>query len=284
MRTKILSTFIKSVALVVMAMAVIVCSKPNDDNENGGGYLASGGVPFSYFIANYADTPTSDDEILVWAERFGEGARVIVEVNKQIVDNYGDIHDIWGIPSNLYLAKEKASKFDSLVKAHNDSYGINDYAMGECLYRRTTGIHVVSDSDYDGGHPAGTRLDDMIKIEFQSGEDYLMVCEDYSEADWISDAGERTVFYFGQFQQHGPFLGETTKYKEVAGATSNFLIEDLDEFNQIQRKLICFNFALILTKAPEQTGMYSFTFTYTNEDGVVLNGTTEPITIEVSEE
>ncbi len=41
------------------------------------------------------------------------------------------------------------------------------------VYRRTTGIHVVSDTDYDGEHPAGTYLDDIMRIHFESAEDYL---------------------------------------------------------------------------------------------------------------
>ena len=127
----------------------------------------------------------------------------------------------------------------------------------ECLYRRTTGIHVVSGTDYDEEHPAGTYLDDIIRIHFKSAEDYLAT-------------GYTSLKHY---------LGKTTGPSSYYGASDLDLSEYLDEFNRIQRKLIRFSFSFRLTKAPDRTGTHRFTITYTNEDGVELTGTTEPITV-----
>ena len=128
------------------------------------------------------------------------------------------------------------------------------------VYRRTTGIHVVSDTDYDGEHPAGTYLDDIMRIHFESAEDYL------------------ATGYTSLKQYQGKTTGPSSYYGSLPIIDLD-LSEDLDEFNRIQRKLIRFSFSFRLTKAPEQTSTHRFTITYTNEDGVELSGTTQPITI-----
>ena len=173
------------------------------------------------------------------------------------------IHAQWGVAfEDEALVWQNAAKYDSLAKAHNDlSYNRKTLIMGNsCLYRRTTGIHVVSDVDYDEAHPAGTYLDDIMRIRFTSAEDYL------------------ATGYTSLEQYLGQTTGPASYYGNVPIVNLD-LSEDLDEFNQIQRKLIPFDFGFNLTKAPERTGTHRFTIIYMNEDGVELSATVEPIMV-----
>ena len=170
-------------------------------------------------------------------------------------------HELWG--SAPYTSEDYASaaKFAELSKANGDlSYNRRGEGFGVCLYKRTESLHVISDAAYDAAHPAGTVLDDIMTVQFYSAEDYLK----------------------SGYRSFNKYLGKTTKpYVDQAGLVIQGpqMIESLAEFNQIKRTLMHFNFILRPTKAPDQTGTHRFTITYTNEDGVVLTGTTAPVTI-----
>ena len=174
-------------------------------------------------------------------------------------------HDLWGSGPFSEEEIEAAAKFTELAKANDDfSYNRKGQGFGVCLYKKTESLHVVSDAAYDAEHPAGTLLDDVLDVMFWSAEDYLK----------------------SGYTSFLDYLGKTTRptYPErsdgaVVAAEGPCMIESLVEFNQLQRTLINFGFIFMPNKAPNQTGTHRFTVTYTNEDGVVLTGTTEPITI-----
>ncbi len=174
-------------------------------------------------------------------------------------------HDLWGSGPFSDEEIEAAAKFTELAKANDDlSYDRQGQGFGNCLYRKTKSLHVVSDQDYDAEHPAGTLLDDILDVMFWSAEDYLK-------------SGYTSFF---------DYLGETTRpiYPErsdgtVVASEGPYMIESLLEFNRIQRTLIDFGFIFMPTQAPDRTGTHRFTITYTNEDGVELKGTTNPIMI-----
>ena len=246
-----------SVVTVGMVMLFTACDKDKEmDDDNGA-------LPYcKSLVCSYTDTPTSEDMIQVETICPSETDWQDVSFFMIQKDAYRNatIHSLWGTSfDDEALARQNAAKFDSLAKAHKDE-GYNRETLTnvmECLYRRTTGIHVVSDTDYDGEHPAETYLDDIIRIHFKSAEDYLAT-------------GYTSLKHY---------LGKTTRPSSYYGASDLDLSEYLDEFNRIQRKLIRFSFIFGLTQAPEQTGTHRFTITYTNEDGVELTGTTEPITV-----
>lgn len=257
MRTMTLGALTRSVVTVGMVMLFTACDKDKEmDDQNGA-------LPFlESLICSYTDTPTSEDMIRVRSLCPSEADWQNVSFFMIQKDAYRNatIHPLWGVSfDDEALARQNAAKFDSLAKAHKDE-GYNRFTLTsvmECLYRRTTGVHVVSDTDYDGEHPAGTYLDDIIRIHFKSAEDYLAT-------------GYTSLKHY---------LGKTTRPSSYYGASDLELSEYLDEFNRIQRKLIRFSFIFRLTQAPEQTGTHRFTITYTNEDGVELSGTTEPVTV-----
>ena len=252
-----LGALTRSVVTVGMVMLFTACDKDKEmDDQNGA-------LPFlESLICSYTDTPTSEDMIRVRSLCPSEADWQNVSFFMIQKDAYRNatIHPLWGVSfDDEALARQNAAKFDSLAKAHKDE-GYNRFTLTsvmECLYRRTTGVHVVSDTDYDGEHPAGTYLDDIIRIHFKSAEDYLAT-------------GYTSLKHY---------LGKTTRPSSYYGASDLELSEYLDEFNRIQRKLIRFSFIFRLTQAPEQTGTHRFTITYTNEDGVELSGTTEPVTV-----
>ena len=213
-------------------------------------------------IGSYIDTPSSNDEIQSWVLQAPEDepwtniylALTCSPDNEPIRIQPLQDDSAEKDPEAL----KKAAKYDSLATAHKDiTYDrYTDFQIPDCLYRRTTAIHVVSDADYDSEHPAGTYLDDIINIRFTSAEDYLAT----------------------GYSSRSTYLGETTWAPlYVPGYLSDndfWLSENLAEFNQIQRKLIQFTFTFILDKGPDQTGEHHFTFTYMNEDGLVLTSTT----------
>lgn len=252
-----LGALTRSVVTVGMVMLFTACDKDKEMNDQ------NGALPFlESLICSYTDTPTSEDMIRVRSLCPSEADWQNVSFFMIQKDAYRNatIHPLWGVSfDDEALARQNAAKFDSLAKAHKDE-GYNRFTLTsvmECLYRRTTGVHVVSDTDYNGEHPAGTYLDDIIRIHFKSAEDYLAT-------------GYTSLKHY---------LGKTTRPSSYYGASDLELSEYLDEFNRIQRKLIRFSFSFRLTKAPDRTDTHRFTITYTNEDGVELTGTTEPVTV-----
>lgn len=259
-----LGALTRSVVTVGMVMLLMACSKEESTNTKGEG--GEGVIPFTKtLITSYTDTPTSSDRIEVKAYYFPaeeeKWQNFYLNIWSKADENDGLIHPVWG---HSFGEKEllNAAKFDSLCKAHDDlSYNQTTRTVVQsCLYRRTTGLHVVSDTDYDAQHPAGTYLDDIVTVRFKSAEDYLKT----------------------GYTSLKDYLGKTTGpdyYYEGLPVYNLNLRENLSEFNEIQRKLIQFGFGFKLNKAPDRTDTHRFTITYTNEDGVELTGTTEPVTV-----
>lgn len=255
-----LGALTRSVVTVGMVMLFTACDKDKEmDDDNGD-------LPFcESLIGSYTDTPTSEDMVRIAALCPSQTDWQDVSFFMVQKDAYraATIHSLWGTSfDDEALARQNAAKYDSLSKAHNDlDYNRRTLTMVmACLYRRTTGIHVVSDTDYDEEHPAGTYLDDIMRVHFKSAEDYLAT----------------------GYTSLKQYLGKTTGPSSYYGSLPIIdleLSEYLDEFNRIQRKLIQFSFNFRLTKAPDRTGTHRFTITYTNEDGVELTGTTEPVTV-----
>ncbi len=218
-------------------------------------------------ISSYVDAPPSSDKMKAWViQAPSDEPWINIFLALQGASDYEPIqfHPLQkGTSKDDTEALKNAAKYDSLATAHKDiTYDrYTDYQIPNCLYRRTTAIHVVSDADYDAEHPAGTYLDDIITIRFTSAEDYLAT----------------------GYSSRSTYLGETTQaplYIEGFLSENDFwLSENLAEFNQIQRKLIQFAFTFVLEKGPDQAGEHHFTFTYMNEDGLVLTSRTPKFTI-----
>lgn len=267
MQKMISGTLMGGTIFVGMIMMLTACSKDVNKEDD-----SQGDIPFvKSFIQSYADTPTQDKvKVAIQSGVPTTTSYQNVSIEMRVVEDadYGVIHSLWGSRADGMAWTEKeqtnAKKFDSLAKAHNDTGYDRETLIfvTKCLYRQTKSIHVVSDTDYDASHPAGTPLDDILTITFNSAEDYLK--SGYKALD--------------------SYLGQTTcGMNDLEGrpVKSTQLRESLAEFNQIQRKLIEFGFVFTPNIAPDQTSTHRFTVTYTNEDGVVLTGTTDPITIQI---
>lgn len=118
------------------------------------------------------------------------------------------------------------------------------------MYIATENIEVVSDTDFDAAHPAGTSLEEYWQIDYISLEDIRTLGEKY-------DPG----------QKNGP-----------VNATGMFT-DPLPAFNAKKLTLMPMYFYVWLTRSPEQSGVHRFTFTYRNAEGKVLTATTEPIEV-----
>ncbi len=148
-------------------------------------------------------------------------------------------------------------RFDSLVKAHGDDHWNLWEKFLPCLFRETTGLHVVCDRDYDAGHPTGTLLDDLLLVHYYSLDSFLI---------------------------HGEYVWSSLTEQQKPHNWTFYEFEDpLPEFNKTRHKLIAMIFIFNLIKAPVETSDYVFTCTWTNEDGKKLTASTDPLRIQGEE-
>lgn len=121
------------------------------------------------------------------------------------------------------------------------------------LYRQSIGLDIISDTDYDATHPAGTSLNDIFTCLYQCADNML----------------------------NPPYNNKKTAEQELS--TPNlpcyYFKENMTVFNEKKPTLIVFNFHLTPTVPPATTSTHRFTVTYKNIDGVELSSTTEPVTI-----
>lgn len=269
--------------LVIAAIAMCGCkdasdpeiTKGNDQQEEGKlsdddlNKLPINSRPFigEQFIMSYSDMPTQEQVRIKTSNDEIEYISPFILCQDGTVN---EIHELYGDYGHTGQDYANAKKYEELYKKFDDvdyDRRIEQSTLGTltgynhvqgCLYSRTESIHVVSDTDYDAQHPAGTPLDELIDISFHSAEDFMR-------------GGYRLDKY----------LGRTTRQQRTTQKTDNeWLTENLAEFNEIKRTLIAFDFCFDLAVRPERTGTHRFTVTYTNEDGTVLSGTTEPITLQ----
>lgn len=278
----------KCVWTIIAAMAIVMgaCDKDDSSKDDAQGYFW-----FKSFICSYAELPTQEQvEAAVLEKPVAHvddpaNLRWLQKANVQSVKTYQDVrfvlrdklgtnqtlyHELWGTGPFSKEEKTAAAKFTELSIANDDqSYNREGQSFGYCLYKKTESLHVISDAAYDAQHPAGTLLDDILDVDFWSAEDFLK-------------SGYNSFFdYLGETTR--PIYPESSDGAEVP-AVGPFMIESLAEFNRIQRTLINFGFIFMPTKAPDWTSKHRFTITYTNEDGTVLTGTTDPVTIQGADE
>ena len=212
---------------------------------------------YDHYILTYSQTATSADEVVFKARPMGNDLQLVLEVSNDDLE----VHPFYG--QSGFTAKDTlaALKYDSLVKAHKDYYGkltdLEDLMM-RALFRRIEGLHITSDQDYDEQHPAGTRLDDLMTIEFASADEY---------------------FACGFDDEAIPVWGETTKrlLSGYAAQMGKGFMQSLEEFNRTERRLVSSFFILRFDRAPRQEGPYRFTVHFSNEDGIQWEKTTDPI-------
>jgi hypothetical protein len=109
-----------------------------------------------------------------------------------LISNYLLLEEITCTPSELYNNKAYLSyygencgdKFSYFSKLCNDTSYNNFILPGEqqALAYPIDKITLSCDSDYDAKHPAGTPLDDIVKLQFDSYWDFIQ--NDYQYPEW----------------------------------------------------------------------------------------------------
>lgn len=123
--------------------------------------------------------------------------------------------------------------------------------QGPVLYRQTLSLDIVSDTPYDGAHPAGTLLNDIFNCSYQCVDEIL----------------------------NPPYNFSRSEEQKALNLSAGEFIERLSVFNLKKPTLIVYNFYLSPVVPPAETSTHRFTVTYKNIDGVELTATTEPVTI-----
>lgn len=235
-----------SVVVFMLAVALSGCKKE----------VEPGPLPvLKHFIVSYCEPPLG----AVASARVvsHDGTEPVVGVRTRLFfESQGDYSVVYSPGAGPWPSAEESRRahvFDSLARAHQDTeFNRRSRGFINCQYKQISRIDVVSDTDYDLAHPAGTPLNDLLDIHFFSAEDYLV-------------NGYQLLKYIGQ----------TTR--ENSPGSGSYLRESLTEFNQIQRKLIKFGFAFSFNSLPERQSARIFTITYTTLDGHTVSAQTGPV-------
>ena len=255
---------------VLLAMMLSGCEKDEKDGDETW-------PPYSdYFIRSYVDPPTQEMvEATVYPSVVEGEPNVplnpirLIFGYKQSVDLNWEQYPCWVIsPEQTWL--DRKAVCDSLAKAHHDTeYKRSGEVFGFCQFVRTDHIDVISDTDYDAAHPAGTPLNDIVDIQFFSAEDYLK--SGYQKAMYLGETTCKPKSYNSFFKQY-----------EFSTSVS-YLQESLEEFNRLKRKLLYFDFRFLFRSDPVHTAEHTFTIVYRNEQGLTLTGQVGPVLLKGTE-
>jgi hypothetical protein len=154
-------------------------------------------------------------------------------------------------PEELWYPQEKVYQFRELAKKNNDTCFNRDGSFGGCLVDPVESINIVSDSDYDDVHPAGTSLNDIIYIEFRSATEF--VASGYTDEKYDT-------------KKHPYDLLE---------------IEPLTQFLEKKRNLVDGFFGFIFHHLPTKASEHNFTIYY---DDVAGRHFEIPVSVSVEKE
>ena len=142
-------------------MALCGCSNNDDDSQN----YATTTTP--YMISNYVLT----DEIAC--------SSGTLYSNLITLNYYGE--DLLAISKATY---ERFLYFNKLYK-DNSFYKANYPGAYSALAYPIDKITLSCDSDYDAKHPAGTPLDDIVKLDFESYREFIQ--NNYQYPEWYTE-------------------------------------------------------------------------------------------------
>jgi hypothetical protein len=139
--------------------------------------------------------------------------------------------------NELWYSQEKEDKFLELAIKNKDTSFYRDGSFGSCLADPVEFINIVSDSDYDDVHPAGTSLNDIIYIGFRSATEFVK----------SGYADERYDTKKHPYNLH--------------------FIEPLTQFIEKKRNLVEENFGFIFSHLPTEASKHNFTIYYDDAAG-----------------
>lgn len=201
-------------------------------------------VPFSKNYVNAYIEPNLDDTVTFWYTENWETDRFSFKLEEpSLVLVFGfetpeeEVIRERLYPEELWYPQEKVDKFRELAKNNRDTCFNRDGAFGGCLVDAVESINIVSDSDYDDAHPAGTSLNDIVYIEFRSATEFV-------------ESGYTNEQY--DIKKHPYDL---------------HFIEPLAQFIEKKRSLVDGCFGFIFNHFPTKASKHNFTIYYTDAAG-----------------
>lgn len=264
-----------NIALLSVLTAVILlgllpgCSKSDDKTPPGIGNdpwaIGSGGftVNNSHFLLRFFDC----EEQSLSARTVDDNRLITVRFNLLSEETMFDYRHA----EKPEKYPEQAAKYESLCKRYNDTeypeeHRLLPYWSGRCYpVDNFVSIGIVSDTDYDAQHPAGSSLADICEILTCSPLDYLE--SGYTETyDWKKQLEVLTPLFGDEVPGWGPELKPVYKRLDECRAEELVLAGYYPNF-----------FTLRFPQAPATKAERRFTLTLTDESGSVKRVETERV-------
>lgn len=122
-------------------------------------------VPAEHSIASYVDPLETEAVITYWHQAVGQSGDGRATYDNMQIELY-----VGGVkPITLITPRTDPKRYDSLARAHQDYnyWGNPALSAHDVLYNGVTGLKIVSDTDYDAAHPAGSSLNDIFSLTLQ---------------------------------------------------------------------------------------------------------------------
>lgn len=150
--------------LLLLAVGCSDSDKPN----NNGNLIIDGDryIPTTHYVARYYDGPLS-----LFLNEFSRG-HVLVVVGDRESDDY--IYNTEVYPDRS--SADNDARYEELANHYGDvnfEASVPEAFPPAALATSFREIHLVSDCDYDADHPAGTPLDDITEVGWQSYAEYI---------------------------------------------------------------------------------------------------------------
>ncbi len=151
---------------------------------------------------NWQNTRTFDS----YVSRYYDAKGLILEYDScTLYSNYPFIISPENLGDCYYYnkynqGKQEMEKFDSLCEANKDLdfdhklTFLNSPEWGHCYADNFSKVEVRSSKDFDADHPAGTLLNDIIKVEYHSLQPFVESGYDYPCDDILSCLPDANVY------------------------------------------------------------------------------------------
>lgn len=151
----------------IVAAGLLAAGCSSDALPIGPGY-----IPAENSISSYIDPMQADASIRYWHEATGSAGDGRAPYDKMQIEYY-----VGGINPELehsefvqrITAKSDPLRYDSLVQAHQDFdyWGNPARSAYDVIFKGLKTVEIISDTDYDSDHPAGTSLKDIFSLTVQ---------------------------------------------------------------------------------------------------------------------
>lgn len=209
-----------------------------------------GYTPAENSIGSYMDPMLAEASIRYWHEATGIAGDGQATYDQMQIEFYaGGLYPEQAFPdfAQRITPRSAPERYDSLTRAHQDYdyWGNPALSAYDVVFKGITAIDIVSDTDYDAQHPAGTSLKDIFTLTIQE------------VVKGATDGIPAYVFKETVYDPSSDFPAEGGPH--LLGRVLTFKP----------------------TKAPAKTATHVFTITYQNERGKVLSAQTKAFKIKL---